>query len=201
MRAAVATAMPSERVAAVRNLRRGRRVKLSAMRRRNMAIRDQRPFAARRMGRPKRNRCRSLSFGHFGPGFGDGTDVYNDVAPCHAKWDAYGITAAGFADGRNINRGTAVAANYVLPVLAVAFCSANGTAVECDAPPLRLLDDQKTERLVAGLHREKMKVAILHVAEWNAQFVVPCSRDGYSARGWRSRVRSYVNKIRGQHKN
>src|SRR5437016_8004079 len=41
--AAVATAMPSESAAAVRNLRRGRRAKLSAMRRRNMAIRGQRP--------------------------------------------------------------------------------------------------------------------------------------------------------------
>src|ERR1700739_3539199 len=36
LRAAGATAMPSESAAAVRNLRRGRRVKLSAMRRKNM---------------------------------------------------------------------------------------------------------------------------------------------------------------------
>src|SRR5258708_4013827 len=152
-------------------------------------------------GHPKRNRCRSLSFGHFGPRFADGVYFHDDVGAIHAKWHTHGITAAGFANRRNVNRGAAAAADYILAVLAIAFRAAYAAGVERNAPALRLLDHKKTERRVSRLHGEKMKVAILHFAECNAQFVVPCSGGGYCARRWRSRVRFYVNKIRGQHKN
>src|SRR5882724_8166463 len=187
--AAVATAMPSESAAAVRNLRRGRRVKLSAMRRRNMAIREQRSATQswekskrtdlkfghyKRPEKPPKTFGERGSSGHFGPGFCNCAEVDDEIGAVHAKWNANGIAAARLADCRNVNGGAAVAADDVLPILPVAFRATDAAGVERHAPALRLLDDQKAKRLISRLHRKKVQVAVLYFAEWDAQFVIPC---------------------------
>src|SRR5260370_41499108 len=123
------------------------------------------------------------SFRHLGEGTTEGRNIDDEVGAIYAEGHADRIAAAGFADGGNVNRRTAVAADHVLTVLAVAFRAADAARVECHAPALRLLDNQKTKRLIAGrrvrnVHGEEMKIAILHFAERNAQLVVRRSRCG-----------------------
>src|ERR1700747_1981114 len=113
----------------------------------------------------------SLSFGDFGPGFGDGGDIHHDVGAMYAERDADRVATAGFADGGDIDCRAAVPANHILAVRAVAFCPANAARIQRHAPALRLLDDQEPERLIAGFNSKKMQIPVLHFAERHAEFV------------------------------
>src|SRR5882724_1544797 len=177
---AVATAMPSESAAAVRNWR---RVKLSAMRRRNMAIREQRPATQskekskrtdlkvghyKRTGKPPKIFAQRGSFGHFGPRSCNCADVDDEIGAVHAKGNANGIAAARFTDRGNVYSGAAVAADNILPILPVAFRATDATGVERHAPALLYFDDEKAKRLISRFHCKQVQVAVLYIAEWDA---------------------------------
>src|ERR1700741_4815010 len=92
-----------------------------------------------------------------------------------------GIAAAFFADGGDVNRGAAMTANDVLPILAIALGAADLTGVQSRAPAVGLLDDHKAQTLPVHLQGEEMEVAVLYFAERNAH-VIPYGGD--RARCW-----------------
>src|SRR5579884_275093 len=239
--AAVATAMPSASAAPVRNWRRGRRVKESVTRRRNIKVSDQRAanskqtfgqdtreskaeswrsnpirrldnvaprrtlrsFARRqepaRSGGHRIGRVRvandERSLGDLGPALFEGGKLNGDVGWVGVEGNANGIAAALLANGGNVDRGGAVAADDVLAVLAVAFGATDAAGVESNAPAVGLLDDQEAERLASRLGGEEMKPAILHEADRDEDF--PVDR-GNRLGGGRSGGGASVNEVSGE---
>src|SRR5258705_12437501 len=88
----------------------------------------------------------SLSFGDFGPGFGDGGDIHHDVGAVYTERDADRVATARFADGGDINCGAAVAANHILAVLAVGFRATNPAPTQRHAPAFPPPDYPEPER-------------------------------------------------------
>src|SRR5260221_3787017 len=142
--AAVATAIPSESAAAVSSLRRGRRVKLSAISRKNIFVST---FAVRRLDAalpfdrqplhlsgsvcsvPRWHASFFFLLRHFLKSLGQRRQIQHNFPAIHAERHTHRIAPARFADGRNINRRSTVPANHILPILAVAFRSANSASV------------------------------------------------------------------------
>jgi len=51
-----------------------------------------------------------------------------------------------------------VTADYVLPVLAVAFCTADEAGIECRTIANGFLDDHEADSLAIGIQREEMQI-------------------------------------------
>src|SRR5271170_7435521 len=107
------------------------------------------------------------------------------------RWNANRVAAASFADRRHINRGTAVPAHDVLPVLAIPFRAADAARVKGRAVTVRLLDDHEAQRLSTSADRKQMHLAVLYVAHRNAHFVA--HRGDGPRGGWRG-IHIRINK-------
>src|SRR5215470_16077340 len=131
-------AIPSDSAAAVSSLRRGRRAKLSVMSRRNINTQGRKPKVhsktrtAGALARFNIQTCTlgGFSFRHLSERTGQRAPIHHQVCAIHTKGHTDGIAPARVADGWHINRGAAVPTNHVLPVLAVAFRSANPARIQ-----------------------------------------------------------------------
>src|SRR5437762_9603143 len=77
----------------------------------------------------------------------EGGNVDHNVSSIDVRGHADGIAASLIANRGNINRGSAMLANHILPVLAIAFRAANPAGIQRDTPAIRLLDEHDTQGL------------------------------------------------------
>src|SRR5260221_831804 len=151
--AAVATAIPRASAARVSNLRFGRRGNESAPSRRNIyrGLVSAPNLLTRNLFR---------SFGHR-------RNIDDHIVALNLRRKFDWIATALAPDRGNINRRGAVTADYVLPVLAVAFGSADEAGIECRTIAIGLLDDHEADSLPVGIQREEMQIPILHFGDRN----------------------------------
>src|SRR5260370_25368639 len=109
-----------------------------------------------------RNLARSLRQGRY---------IQHQVAAIHVRRDANRIAAALLADRGHVNCRSAVAANDVLSVLAVAFRAADAAGIQRPAVTVPPLDDEEAQPLPSDLQREKMQTGIRNFPQPNAHFV------------------------------
>src|SRR5258708_16160803 len=86
---------------------------------------------------------------------------------CHADR----VAASLITNRRNVNRRSAMPANDVLPILAVAFRTADAASIQRHDPSVRLLDDHEPQRLVLGFDSVKMHGAVLHFANSHTHYI------------------------------
>jgi hypothetical protein len=80
--------------------------------------------------------------------------IHHNVAAIDAGCDTDGIAAALISDTRNVDGRAAMAADYVLAVLAITFGATDAARIESGAVAIGFLDDHETQRLVGDIHGE-----------------------------------------------
>ena len=80
--------------------------------------------------------------------------IHHDVAAVDAGCDTDGIAAALISDTRDVDGRAAMAADYVLAVLAITFSATDAARIESGAVAIGFLDDHKTQRLVGDIQGE-----------------------------------------------
>src|SRR5258708_4403168 len=167
--------MPNASAAPVRSLCRGRRLKESATSRIKMGLsmlpeREGRPIMAVR-GSQKyfpqlvqpQTRV-SVLLRHLFFRLRQCAHIHYQIAALNARGHTDRIAPANFANRRHIYCRPTVAANDILPILAIAFRAANAASIQSRSVSVRLLDDHEAQRLATHVNRKQMQVRSLHLA-------------------------------------
>src|SRR5450759_4219777 len=103
------------------------------------------------------------------PRFGQLRNVDHQRATLRARGDADGIASARFPNRRNVNGGSAVAANDVRTILAISGGAANQAGVKRGAPAsVWLSNHEEAQARPARVHAVNMKIRIADLGNWNS---------------------------------
>src|SRR6267154_401323 len=84
--------------------------------------------------------------------------IHYQIAALNARGHTDRIAPANFANRRYIYRRPTLAANDILPILAIAFRAANAASIQRRAVSVGLFDDHEAQRLTTHVNRKQMQV-------------------------------------------